>query len=122
MSRDKHHILVVDGDRDFLDIVDSLLRLAGYAVTAGDAIDAMTAIRSFEPDLIISEWTLPMMDGRRLVKWSREETGYTGPILILTAMKHPGVESRILGAGADGVLFKPAGPSLILDRVQDLLL
>lgn len=113
--------MVVDGDGDFLELSSSCLTLAGYDAYATDAVDALASLRSVHPDMVVTEWTLPMIDGYRFLKWMREEAGYSGPVLVLTALKRPEVENRALSVGADSILFKPAGPTRVLRQIADLL-
>ncbi len=117
----KPRILIIDSDEDFREMIRLYLALEGYSPSAVDAVDAVVRVRSDPPELIVAEWTSPLLDGPRFLKWLREEAGYDRPVLVLTALKRADIESRAIAAGADAVLFKPAGPAAIAARISELI-
>ena len=114
-------ILVVDDDRKLLDMLHRTLAYAGFGVmTAANGQEALTAIGTRRPDLLVLDWLMPRIDGLEVVTHLREE-GDTIPILMLTA--RDAVEHRIEGldSGADDYLVKPFAPVELLARVRALL-
>src|SRR5678810_953572 len=65
----KSNILVVDDNPDKLELIEAALSLAGYHVTtASDGIEALAAIESYQPDLVITDVMMPRMNGYELAQ------------------------------------------------------
>lgn len=121
MARSK--ILVIEDDRDILNLVAWHLKAADYEVLkAEDGISGLdTALRD-KPDLIVLDLMLPGMDGLDVCKSLKrsKEAGAT-PIIMLTAR---GEEAdRIVGLelGADDYVVKPFSPRELVLRVQAVM-
>ena len=107
MRESNNLIMVVDDDPDILTVLKGNLQLAGFRVatfTAG--LDALTAIRSRAPDLLILDLTLPDIDGIQLCRRLREQR-LDFPVIMLTA--RDGLSDKVLGleCGADDYVVKP---------------
>ncbi len=114
-------ILVVDDDRQILNLMRRGLSFAGYAVDLAESGEhALELARERPPDLVILDIMLPGLDGldvcRRLRAGDREL-----PILMLTAKGR--VPDRVAGldAGADDYLVKPFAFDELLARIRALL-
>ena len=100
-------ILVVDDEQPVRESLRRSLRFNGYDVlTANDGLEAVEAVRSENPELLILDVMMPNMDGLEVCRTLRSE-GWDRPILVLTA--RDGVSDRVAGldAGADDYLPKP---------------
>ena len=116
-------ILIIDEDADYRELMTLFLQLEGIdTISAANGVDAMGIIGSPPPDLIITEWNLPMMDGLRLLQWLREESGHKIPVLVLTASDTTDIEQRAWKAGAAGVILKPVRPETLLSKIKKLIL
>ncbi|HEV8376374.1 MAG TPA: response regulator transcription factor [Candidatus Polarisedimenticolia bacterium] len=116
-------ILVVDDERDILELVRFSLAQAGFRVqTATDGRQALDAARRNPPDLIILDLMLPLMAGTEVARELRQgEKTRAIPILMLTAR---GEEvDRVVGfeLGADDYVVKPFSPRELILRVQAIL-
>ena len=116
-------ILVVDDERDIVELVRYNLAQAGYrVVSALDGGQAIEAARRERPDLIVLDLMLPVLSGgevARLLK--QDEMTRRIPILMLTAR---GAEvDRVVGfeLGADDYVVKPFSPRELVLRVQAIL-
>ncbi|AEV85540.1 histidine kinase [Actinoplanes sp. SE50] len=113
-------VLVADDNADMRDYLTRLLRSAGHRVTAvGDGRQALDAIRTDAPDLVVSDVMMPRMTGLELVTALRADNRTAGvPVLLLSA--RAGEEASIEGleAGADDYLFKPFSAAELLARVR----
>ncbi|MFQ5470884.1 MAG: response regulator [Gammaproteobacteria bacterium] len=117
------NILVIDDERDILELVDYNLRSAGYRVRlAENAEDGLEKIRHKLPDLLVLDLMLPGLSGLDLCRTlkSDRDTGDM-PIVMLTAR---GDEFDIvtgLELGADDYITKPFSPKVLLTRIAAVL-
>ncbi len=116
-------ILVIEDERDILDLVRHYLEKEGFRTrTAADGGAGLTAARQERPDLIVLDLMLPGMDGLELCKKLRADpaTALT-PVIMLTAKADE--TDRIVGLelGADDYLTKPFSPKELVARVKALL-
>jgi DNA-binding response OmpR family regulator len=113
-------VLVVDDDMTMLRMVENHLLSAGYRVhLASDGGVALKATKEWQPDLILMDVMMPVMDGFTTTKRIREFSSI--PIIILTAK---GDESDLihgLDAGADDYVKKPFSAHELLARVRAVL-
>lgn len=114
-------ILLVDDDRDMLEMLRSIFLRAGYTrlLTASSGLEALWQWKEHGPDLIVLDVMMPGMDGFTVLQEIRRTSRV--PVLVLTARSE--VEDRIAGLeyGADDYLAKPFGPKELLLRVGAIL-
>ncbi|MGI5241216.1 response regulator transcription factor [Dactylosporangium sp. CA-139066] len=114
-------ILVVDDDAAVRDSLARTLRFEGYQVeTANDGRQALDAVRAGEPDTVILDVSMPVLDGLQACRELRAE-GVLVPVLMLTARDSVGDRVAGLDAGADDYLVKPFALQELLARVRALL-
>jgi signal transduction histidine kinase/CheY-like chemotaxis protein len=117
-------ILVVDDERDSLDIVHYVLAdMAATIVTASSAYEALQAIDRLKPDLVISDIGMPEMDGlglMRRVRASGDARVAGVRALALTAFSRREDRLRSLEAGFDEYLSKPVAPAELIRAVLTL--
>ena len=113
-------ILVVDDERNILELVRLYLEQAGFnVVEARDGQEALAQHDRVDPDLIVLDLMMPRMDGTEVTREVRRR-GET-PILMLTARSED--IDRIVGLelGADDYLTKPFNPREMVARVKAIL-
>ena len=83
-----HTILVVDDDPTCREIHRRLLPRAGFAVViATNGLDALEALKTHPPDLILLDLAMPQMDGLTFLKLLRENPKYKDlPVFLITAL------------------------------------
>lgn len=114
-------ILVIDDDEKITSMLRRGLAFEGYDVhTANNGTEGLSKVLSVDPDLIILDVMMPMIDGFEVCRRLREG-GSTTPVLMLTAKDE--VENRVKGldTGADDYLVKPFALEELLARVRALL-
>lgn len=116
------HLLLVDDDRQLLELLSRYLEAGGYLVsTAANAAQMRAAMAAARIDLVVLDLMLPGEDGLSLCRELRERRTAHVPILMLTAR---GEEAdRILGLemGADDYLAKPFATRELLARIRAVL-
>jgi diguanylate cyclase (GGDEF)-like protein len=120
----KANILVVDDNPDKLNLIKAALDLAGYNVTtATDGDEALTAIESYQPDLVITDVMMPRMNGYELAERIRANpvTKFI-PVIMQTAAGRRSEDLRRANeAGALGYITDPTDLDLLLARTRTLL-
>ena len=113
-------ILVVEDDRNISDLIRMYLEKEGFEVqTVFDGGSAVEAFRSWEPDMVLLDIMLPVMDGWAVCGKIRE-TSRT-PIIMITAKSE--VFDRIQGLemGADDYIVKPFEMKELIARINAVL-
>lgn len=116
-------ILIVDDNADLRDYISRILNTAGHEIaTAADGYEALALIKSFTPDVIVSDVMMPRLDGFGLVKALREDPLVSKtPIILLSARAGEEATLEGLQAGADDYLAKPFSAREMLARVASNL-
>jgi sigma-B regulation protein RsbU (phosphoserine phosphatase) len=113
-------VLVVEDDAFFSRVLQKRLAAEGFEVqAAADGREGMKLIVDFEPDLVISDWMMPQVDGLELCQSVKTGLGVAAPYFILLTAKGE-LNDRLLGlqTGADDYLVKPCDQSELMARVK----
>ena len=113
-------ILVVDDEKDIIQIVKYNLELNGYEVEiAENGVDAISKAKSFKPDLILLDIMMPHKDGIQTCIELRANSEYDDTLIIfLTAKSDEQSEIKGLELGADDYISKPIKPKLLDSRIH----
>ena len=115
------HILIAEDDRAVRESLGRALRLEGYDVDAvPNGAEALTAVAARQPDLVLLDVSMPIVDGLTVARVLRGERNRV-PILMLTARTETKDRVAGLDAGADDYLAKPFDLDELLARVRALL-
>jgi two-component system chemotaxis response regulator CheY len=113
-------ILTVDDSATIRELLLSELSGLGYRVTqAEDGINGLEMLSLEPPDLIITDITMPRMDGIRFIQNVRGDERYKAtPILVLTTESDPDIKNRAKRAGATGWIVKPFDPRKLAEAIR----
>jgi DNA-binding response OmpR family regulator len=116
-------VLVVDDDPVIQKLLEVNFAMEGYQVeTASDGAEALAAIASQRPDVVVLDVMMPKVDGIEVVRRMKADaTTASVPVLLLSARAQAKDVSDGLEAGADAYMTKPFDPVELLDRVASLL-
>ncbi len=116
-------VMVVDDSGPIRKFVMFALRAQGYAVfTALDGQDALEQLARTQVDLIITDLTMPKLDGIGLIKALRQIAEYAEvPIIVLSALQDECYITEGLSSGADAYLTKPFDSRRIQYEVSKFL-
>ena len=110
-------VLVVDDEKNIVDIIKYNLKKEGYEViTAYDGEEAVKLNEENEPDLILLDIMMPKLDGYAACRKIREK--YDTPIIMLTARAEEVDKVLGLELGADDYVTKPFGTRELMARVK----
>ena len=116
-------ILAVDDEKHILRLVQINLEKAGYlVVTASNGREALEAVASERPDLIVMDVMMPEMDGLEALKKLKEnEETADIPVVMLTAKAQDADVLQGWQSGADLYLTKPFNPIELLTFVKRIM-
>ena len=113
-------VLVVEDDKNIADLLQLYLEKEGYAVTvASDGGLGLEKFRSIQPDLVLLDVMMPVMDGWQLCRTIRAESQV--PIIMLTAKSETDNKVTGLKSGADDYITKPFEMREVLARIEAVL-
>ncbi len=113
----KRNVLVVDDEPQITRVLRTSLSGQGYAVrTASDGDEALEIMRSWPPDLVITDLSMPNMAGLELCRRIRMKAQM--PIIVLSVRGEEKVKVEALDAGADDYVTKPFNMNELIARVR----
>jgi two-component system, OmpR family, KDP operon response regulator KdpE len=116
-QNDHRRILIVDDEPQITRVLRTSLDAHGYDLrVANDGDTALQIARDWPPDLMITDLSMPVMDGLELCRRFRLKSN--APIIVLSVKGEERVKVQALDAGADDYVTKPFGISELLARVR----
>src|SRR6266542_3662649 len=113
-------ILVVDDEPKIVRLARDYLEHAGFAVAgASDGTEALAAVRTAHPDLVVLDLGLPGLDGLDVIRSIRRDSNV--PIVILSGRDEESDKLVGLELGADDYVTKPFSPKELVARVRAVL-
>ena len=114
-------ILIIEDDAVMLMLIQHQLAKDSYTVSAHlDAREALQAMETFKPDLIITDILMPFTSGLELISIVRS-SGSKVPILVLSALDQEATVLQALSGGANDFITKPFNGAELSMRVKKLL-
>jgi CheY-like chemotaxis protein len=121
-DKKRRKILLVDDEAGFAELLKDLLEMDNYEVTtAENGEDGLEKLKSFTPDVIISDVVMPKMSGFEMFRQVKADQSLsTIPFLFITGFQDERVLSEARKIGVFGILRKPIDVEQIENRVKDL--
>jgi len=116
-------VLIVDDDQKVRALLTELIENGGYEVmSAADGGSGLEAVSSFEPDVVISDVVMPVLDGIELCRQIKKEPRTVDiPVLLISGLRTAAEDSiEGLTAGADDILEVPFRSEELLIKVARL--
>jgi DNA-binding response OmpR family regulator len=115
-------ILLVEDDKDCRELICTFLERAGATVLGVDSVAAAMdcVYRSFDPDVVLADYSMPVGDGLDLIRQFRNvpsRRAIAVPILVISGRSEDNWRARSLAAGAADVLTKPFDPAVLIARI-----
>ena len=113
-------VLVIEDDRNIAELLQMYLEKEGYRVTlAFDGGQGLSIFHSLQPDLVLLDVMMPVMDGWSVCRTIRAESNT--PVIMLTAKSQTDDKVAGLKAGADDYITKPFEMKEVLARIEAVL-
>ena len=113
-------VLAVEDDRSMLVLLEAMLKAAGHDVlVARNGVEAMRIVEQHHPQLVITGWTMPQMDGITLCRKLRESSKRRDVYVIMLSIRES-VDKLVeaFEAGADDYLVKPVAQKVFFARLR----
>lgn len=116
-------VLVVEDQEDNRQILRDLLANAGYEmIEAQNGEEALIAVQSQNPDLILMDIQLPVLDGYEATRRIKAQPDLRHiPIIVVTSYALSGDEERARAAGCDAYVAKPYSARRLLETINRYL-
>jgi DNA-binding response OmpR family regulator len=116
-------ILIVDDETGIRNSLSDYLTRQGFVIVqAEDGVQALEKIREEDPDIVVLDFQLPLIDGLEICKKIRQETNQLTGIIMISGIRKESAD-RIVGleVGADVYMTKPFAASELVAQIRALL-
>lgn len=121
-EEDRPHVLIVEDNPDMQTFIGELLADQFKVSSASNGKQGLEILKEVTPDLIISDYMMPEMDGLQFATEVKQSGKLAFlPFIFLTARTDEEDKLDVLNLGVDDYLFKPFNPQELLVRVSNLL-
>lgn len=119
----KAKILVIEDDRSLADVLDYNLRQEGYETyVATDGQDGLNQSKLRDPDLVVLDLMLPVLDGLEICRRIRADPVTKDQLVLMLTAKGEETDQVVgFSVGADDYVAKPFSVKVLLERVKALL-
>ena len=116
-------ILIAEDFEDARDLYKDYLEFSGYSVkTASNGREAIALAKSLQPDLILMDASMPVLDGWQATRELKANPATRHiPVLALTAHAFDDARQEARESGCDGFVTKPCLPDDLVARVRSTL-
>jgi CheY-like chemotaxis protein len=116
-------VLVTDDEPHIRHMLDYKLKKTGFAViTAGNGREAFDLARARRPDVIVSDYQMPVCDGLELAMRLKDDPATAKiPVLLLTARGHKVSASDLAKTNIKALMPKPFSPRELIAQIADLI-
>ena len=112
-------VLIVEDEKNIVDILKFNLQRAGYqTLEAYDGEDGLAQAVSANPDLILLDIMLPVMDGMSVLSRLHEQDGPHPAVMVFSAFASPQIGAECAALGVDLFLRKPMEPQAVCERLR----
>jgi CheY-like chemotaxis protein len=120
-------ILIVDGNSYMRKITRTMLMNLGSksVIEAADGISALETIRTCDPDIMLLDWDMPVLNGMEVMRIVRSPGVFPRPnlpIIMLTSHARRSTVMEAMHAGAHEFLVKPTSAKALQDRLTSIVI
>ena len=115
-------LLVVEDNKDFREFLKAELSENYTVISSTNGLDAILKVQEFNPDIIISDYSMPEMNGYEFCKKIKNDLNTSHiPFIMLTAHTSDKDQLMSFNAGADAFITKPFNMEILLLRIEKLI-
>jgi CheY-like chemotaxis protein len=122
---DQVHVLVVDDDEDTVDVLRQvLMHLGAIVITTASSPEALTVLAQKRVDVIVSDLSMPAMDGLEFMRRVRALPGqanFPTPAIAFTGFARDEDRERAEESGYQSFIPKPADPFMVASEIARLV-
>jgi two-component system, chemotaxis family, chemotaxis protein CheY len=120
-------ILIVDGNSYMRRLTRTMLTNLGAksVIEVGDGFAALETIRVYDPDVMLLDWDMPVLNGLEVMRIVRSPGVFPRPnlpIIMLTSRAYRSSIVQAMRAGVNEFLVKPTSPKALRDRLTSILI
>lgn len=110
--------LVVDDSRVVRKVASRILQALDFeTLEANDGLEALNVCRASMPDVVLVDWSMPVMDGLEFLRQLREEPHGDKPVVVFCSAEHdPARIADAVDRGADEYIMKPFDGDIIVAK------
>ena len=113
----RSRIMVVDDDRNLLELISRILELEGYDVSVtADSSSVLALLKEYRPDLVLLDIIMPKLDGFQVLYLIRQHSNV--PVIMLTAKGEVNSLEKAVILGADDYVRKPFSTRVLMARIE----
>lgn len=119
-------VVIADDSATARIFIQRCLEIAGLSdaefVQAANGREALELLRTGRPDLLVTDLTMPDMDGTELLTRICASPTLNGlPVMVVSSQTNPKVVEELKSLGAGAILSKPVNPGMVADALEDIL-
>ncbi len=116
-------VLIAEDNRASLELFEYLLQAGGYGTAcARDGSEAVELARAFQPDLVICDLQMPILNGFEVIRALKAIPALERiPVIAVTAFSMAGDREKALAAGFDAHISKPIDPETFVSEIESFL-
>ncbi len=116
-------ILVIDDEEAIVLLLETILGIYGYrCMSCSSPKEAVPMARDLKPDLIILDIAMPEIDGYEIcISLKNTPATKNIPVIMVTALALIQDKKKGFECGADGFIFKPFDPMVVINEIERLL-
>jgi DNA-binding response OmpR family regulator len=123
VEKEQYYIAAVDDEFDVRELLQYNLSKAGYTVSTYEkAAEALEDFRELKPDLILTDWLMPGIDGLEFCRLLKQTPGIRGiPVIMITCKGDESDISRATDCGVTDYFIKPFRIPDLIDKIRIVL-
>lgn len=123
VRKEQYRIFVVDDDPEVVKFVTLFLENAEHTVRSAEgAMEGLSQIKQFRPDMILVDLMLPGLNGLDFCREVRRQSDFAHMKIIMMSVRQEAYwTAEVLGAGADSFIMKPLNPETIVTQIEQVM-